>query len=236
MSVNLLASEAQPFLDYLADWLGGLRALTLSQAIPDPARTAILSVDLINGFCYEGPLSSPRVAALVSPAADLFQRAWERGVRHILLSQDTHDPAAIEFGAYPPHAVAGSHESDTVEALKELPFYKEMLVLPKNSISIGLNTGLPDWLASFPQVDNFIVVGDCTDLCIYQGAMHLLLDANSRQIQRRVIVPANCVETYDLPVAAAGQSGAFPHPGDLMHAVFLYHMALNGVEVVKEIR
>jgi hypothetical protein len=24
-----------------------------------------------------------------------------------------------------------------------------------------------------------------------------------------------------------------PHPGDLMHAFFLYHMALNGVEVVR---
>jgi len=26
-----------------------------------------------------------------------------------------------------------------------------------------------------------------------------------------------------------------PHHGDMLHATFLYHMALNGVEVVKEI-
>ncbi|NTV36699.1 MAG: cysteine hydrolase, partial [Anaerolineaceae bacterium] len=29
--------------------------------------------------------------------------------------------------------------------------------------------------------------------------------------------------------------GGFPHPGDLLHATFLYHMALNGIEVVKEV-
>ena len=63
--------------------------------------------------------------------------------------------------------------------------------------------------------------------------MHLRLDANARQLQRRVILPADCVDTYDTPLALAKEIGAFPHPADLLHAVFLYHMALNGVEVVK---
>jgi hypothetical protein len=26
-----------------------------------------------------------------------------------------------------------------------------------------------------------------------------------------------------------------PHPGDFFHRVFLYHLALNGVEVVREL-
>jgi hypothetical protein len=48
-------------------------------------------------------------------------------------------------------------------------------------------------------------------------------------------VPENCVDTYDLPVEAARELGVAPHDGDLLHKVFLYHMALNAVEVVKEI-
>jgi hypothetical protein len=80
-----------------------------------------------------------------------------------------------------------------------------------------------------------MVVGDCTDLCTYQLAMFLRLDANARQKARRVIVPADCVQTYDLPVEIASGLGALPHPGNLLHAVFLYHMQLNGVEVVSEI-
>jgi hypothetical protein len=48
-------------------------------------------------------------------------------------------------------------------------------------------------------------------------------------------VPAECAQTYDLPVSVAGTIGALPHDGDLLHAVFLYHMALNGAKVVSSL-
>jgi hypothetical protein len=51
----------------------------------------------------------------------------------------------------------------------------------------------------------------------------------------RVIVPANAVDTYDLSVEAAEAIGAMPHPADFFHQTFLYHMALNGIEVVREL-
>ncbi|MGD0709226.1 MAG: isochorismatase family protein [Anaerolineaceae bacterium] len=158
---------------------------------------------------------------------------WSRGVRNIVLIQDTHEPDAVEFGSFPPHCVRGTAEAETVDAFKALPFFDQIKVMPKNSIASGLNTGLVEWLASHLSVDTFIVVGDCTDLCSYQLAMHLRLDANARQLKRRVVLPADCVDTYDTPLALAKEIGAFPHPGDLLHAVFLYHMALSGVEVVK---
>ena len=107
--------------------------------------------------------------------------------------------------------------------------------MPKNSIHSGLNTGLNEWIAAHPEVDTYVVVGDCTDLCTYQLAMHLRLDANARQLQRRVLVPVECVDTYDRPVDVAVEQGGLPHPADLLHAVFLYHMALNGVEVVRRV-
>jgi hypothetical protein len=52
-------------------------------------------------------------------------------------------------------------------------------------------------------------------------------------LQRRVIVPANAVDTYDQTIEAAQEVGGLPHPADLHHAFFLYHMALNGIEVFK---
>ena len=230
-----LALRSQDFLNYLESWQAGLRPLSLAQAMPDPARTALISVDLIHGFCVAGALASPRVGAIVAPIVRLMQAAWTGGLRHILLIQDTHEPDAVEFAAWPPHCVRGTAEAEPVAELKALPFYAQLLQLPKNSTSSGLNTGLNDWLAAHPQVDTFLVVGDCTDLCTYQLAMHLRLDANARQLQRRVIVPADCVDTYDFPVQAALAAGALPHAADLTHAFFLYHMALNGVEVVSAI-
>ncbi len=230
-----LADQARPFLDYLQNWIDHLPVQSLAQVFPDPKRAAILSVDVINGFCYEGPLSSPRVANIVAPIARLFQAAWNVGVHQIVLTQDTHEPAAIEFAQWPPHCVRGTAESETVPEFKALPFFEQMVTIPKNSINSALNTGLQSWLDDHPQVRDFVVVGDCTDLCTYQLAMFLRLDANSRQLERKVVVMVSGVDTYDLPLEAAAQIGAIPHPAELLHAVFLYHMALNGVEVVRDI-
>jgi len=234
MAPSLMVSS-QPFLEFLDKWTASLPEVDLKSIIRIPEHTAIISVDVINGFCTIGPLASPRVEAIVKPIARLFTRAWDLGVRHIVLSQDTHEPDAVEFDAWPRHCVRGTPEAETVDAFKKLPFFDQILLLEKNSISTGLNAGFNAWLAAHPQVDTFIVVGDCTDLCVYQLAMHLRLDANARQLQRRVIVPANAVDTYDQTVEVAQTVGGLPHAAELHHAFFLYHMALNGVEVVKEL-
>ena len=235
MAEPLLAERSKPFLDELERWMERLPSLEIAAALPHPEHSALISVDVINGFCYEGPLSSPRVAGIVAPIQKLFLAAWDRGARRIVLVQDTHEPDAVEFNQWPPHCVRGTRESETVQELKDLPFYPSILTLEKNSIHSGLNTGLEAWLAENPDLDTFVVVGDCTDLCTYQLAMFLRLRANAQQLRQRVIVPANAVDTYDLPVETARSVGALPHAGDTLHAIFLYHMALNGVEVVREI-
>jgi nicotinamidase-related amidase len=227
--------DSQPFLEYLAGFQAGMPTIAIEAIIKDPQRVAIVSVDVINGFCHEGPLASPRVKQIIAPIVALFEKVWSRGVRNILLTQDTHEPDAVEFGQFPPHCVRGTSEAETVPEFKALPFFDQMVVMEKNSIHSGLDTGLIDWLTGHPEVDTFIVVGDCTDLCTYQLAMHLRLDANARQLQRRVILPADCADTYDMPAALAKQIGAMPHDGELIHAFFLYHMALNGIEVVSRV-
>ena len=224
--------HSQEFLEYLDGWLAGLRGLSLAETTERPEGVAVVSVDVINGFCHEGPLASPRVRAILPPIGRLFQAAWECGVRHLLLAQDTHEPEAVEFVCFPAHCVRGTKEAEPVPEIKCLPFFGQMTIFEKNSIDSSQNTGLNTWINAHPEVDRYIVVGDCTDLCIYQMAMHLRLDANARQLRRRVIVPANCVETYDLPVAIARGIGAVPHNADLLHRVFLYSMMLNGVEVM----
>jgi nicotinamidase-related amidase len=235
MNAAALLENSAPFLQYLADWEATLPSVELARLTSDPKRLAVISVDVINGFCHAGPLASPRVKDIIAPIVRLFERAHAAGVRHFLLAQDTHDPEAVEFGQYPPHCVRGTDESEAVPEFKALPFYEDMVIFPKNSIHSALDTGLEDWLTAHPEVDTFIAVGDCTDLCTYQLAMHLRLRANARQFRHRVVLPVECVDTYDLPVEAARQIGATPHDGDLLHLIFLYSMMLNGVEVVRAI-
>ncbi|UCF06450.1 MAG: cysteine hydrolase [bacterium] len=220
------------FLHWLSGWRASLAEMPAPEAFGKPDRTAVMSVDLIKGFCYEGPLASPRVAAIVPAVVTLFERAYGHGIERFVLFQDTHDEEAPEFDAFGPHCVAGSTESETIDELAALPFANLFTVMPKNSLSAAIGTGLDGWLASNADVDRFIVVGDCTDLCVYQLAMYLRLTANTTGMERSVIVPADCVDTYDMPVGRAAGLGALPHDGDLLHTLFLYHMALNGIEVV----
>ena len=223
------------FFNHIQAWLNKLPILSLNELTNRSAHTAIISVDIINGFCTQGPLASDRVQGIVDPIVKLLTSAYAGGIKQIILTQDTHDADAVEFGSYPPHCVRGTSESESVPEFKALPFYQDLLVIEKNSIHSGLNTALVEWLNDRHQVDTFIIVGDCTDLCVYQMAMYLRLDANARQLFRRVIVPEDCVQTYDMSVSAAVSVGAVPHPGDLMHNLFLYHMHLNGIEIVKSI-
>lgn len=229
------APTAQPYLDYLVHWQADLPTLPLADVLQEPDRCAIICVDVINGFCTIGPLASPRVNAIVKPIVRLFKAAWKLGLRHIVLTQDAHDPQAVEFGDYPGHCVRGTPEAETVDAFKSLPFYPQMVTFPKNSINSFINTGLPAWMEAHTDITTFIAVGDCTDLCTYQLAMHLRLEANARQVQRRVLVPADCVDTFDFPLEAALQAGAYPHPAEILHPLFLNHMASNGVEVVQKL-
>jgi nicotinamidase-related amidase len=237
-SGQAMIAGSAPFLAWLADWYDHLPTVTLGEVIRDPARTALVSVDVINGFCYEGPLSSPRVANIVAPIASLIQASHDAGVRRFVLIQESHEPDAPEFDQFGPHCVRGTHEAATVDAFLELPFADAFVVMGKNSISASLGTGFPTWLDAPEQqeVDTFLVVGDCTDLCAYQGAMFLKLRANAADHPVRVVIPEDCVQTYDLPVDVAQQIGAMPHGGDLHHLFFLYHLALNGCEVVRQVQ
>jgi nicotinamidase-related amidase len=233
MNPQTLVEQSAPFLRYLVEWRASLPALDLAAALKEPEQAALVSVDLVNGFCTLGPLSSPRVQAVIAPTVRLFERAYALGVRHFVLPQDTHEPDAVEFGSFAPHCVRGTAESQTVPELAALPFADQFTVIPKNSINSTLAPGWQAWQAQHPDVTTFIVVGDCTDYCVYQLAMALRVDANSRQAHEvRVIVPAGCVDTYDLPVDAAKALGILPHDGNLIHLMFLYHMAVNGIEVV----
>jgi nicotinamidase-related amidase len=237
----MAADTTTAFLEWVDGWLVRLPDASLRDKVIGPAggpeRVAVMSVDLLVGFCSEGPLSSPRVGALVPRITDLFSRAYAAGVRQFVLTQDSHPPDAPEFREFGPHCITGTREADTVPELLALPFAHDFTVIRKRSLSSAESTELASWLEARPQLRRIIVVGDCTDLCVYQAAMHLRLRANAAgDAEFEVVVPADCVDTYDLPVEVATRLGVMPHDGELLHRLSLYHMALNGVQVVRSLR
>jgi nicotinamidase-related amidase len=223
-----------PFLAWLHDWYGSLAPVRLEELVREaggPDRVAILVVDLLVGFCLEGPLASPRVGALAAPAATFLTAARGAGIRNILSGMDAHPPDSPEFAAFPPHCLRGTREAELIPELEAYPFASDMVRVPKGSLNVGLEDAFQTWLAEHPKIRTWIVIGDCTDLCVYHAAMHLRLRANTLGQELTVCLPADLVATYHLPVEAARNLGALPHDGDLLHQLFLYHLALNGVRV-----
>lgn len=240
MDLDRLIADSRPFLGWLVTWYNSRPILDLAEVLDlvgeDPGKIAVLPVDVTSGFCSEGPLSSTRVGGIVGPIVRLLRRAFDLGVRHFILPQDTHSENAVEFGSFPPHCMRGTDEPVTVSELRDLPFSDRFLVIEKDSISSDIDTELEAWLADHPEVTTFLVVGDCTDLCVYQLAMYLRLRANALSLRDvRVIVPVDGVDTFDIPVEVAEQIGAMPHHGDLMHLIFLFSMAQNGIEIVQKV-
>lgn len=236
MVTRQITRTGTPVPHWITDWVEQLNAQRLSDVVAAPETVAVFSADMIIGFCREGSLASDRVGALARPVAALFQRAHDLGVRQFVLLQDTHDPGTPEFQTYPPHCVRGTVEAETIPELRDLPFSDAYVVVEKNSLNPAIATGYDDWLDERPNLRTAIVVGDCTDLCTYQLAMHLRLRANAKNVPGfRVIVPADCVDTYDLPQETAHEMGAMAHPAEFFHPVFLYHLALNGIEVVQSL-
>lgn len=225
----------QEFLSETNKWLNDLPELKLESGSFEAGRAAVITVDMVNGFCHNGALASPRVQSIIPAVTRTLTHVYSYGIRHFLLAQDAHEPDAVEFGAFLPHCIRGTLEAETIPEITGLPFFHDMVLIPKNSLQTGLNTGLNGWLSAHPEVDSFFIVGNCTDLCVYQLAMHLRLQANACQLRRRVIVPVDCTETYDLPVDSAIKAGVLPHDAAVLNAVFLYHMALNGIEIYRAI-
>ena len=235
-----LAVSSRAFLEYLDGMLAGLRPASMQEIVRSadgPEHVALMCTDVINGFCTQGPLSSPRVNSIVQPICSLLSKATEQRVTRILQLCDTHSPDAAEFAQYAPHCIVDTEESQLVPELAGHPAAVSYRMVRKNSISAWFGTSLPGIVQSLDaaEVTTIICVGDCTDICVYQLALPLKVRANAANRALRVIVPADCVQTFDLPVDVAVARDLTPHDGDLLHAVFLYHMRLNGVEVVSSI-
>ena len=229
--------QSKEFLSALVIWERDLPTIAWSDlhAEAQQGRVALFSVDMINGFCYEGVLSSSRVKDIIPAVVAALKGAYSIGVREFVLAQDCHTPDSVEFADFPPHCQAGTSEANTIPELANLPFAPLYQVVSKNSLNAFHGTGLGEWLEAHSHYSAIVIVGDCTDLCVHQMALHIKLYANAHNLEMRVIVPENAVQTYDMPVETANEISVLPHDGDFMHLVFLYHMRLNGVEVVREI-
>lgn len=202
------------------DMLGKLPAIQLKDL--QGKQTALVIVDMVNGFVREGMLKSPRVEGLIPEIVELSKACDEMCITKLAFA-DCHTKASPEFDAYPAHCMIGTSEGEIVDELREIGGYT---LIPKNSTNGFLEEAFQKWFKENKHIDTFIITGDCTDICVQQFAITLKTWFNMQNKKVRIIVPINAVETYDLGL----------HKGDLMNVMALYNMMINGIEVAQEVK
>lgn len=200
--------------------LNNLCELDLSEL--DGNKTVLVVMDMVKGFTDFGNLYSDRIAEIKNAVADNMKKCSGK-VMEVICFCDCHTMESAELAAFPPHCISGSGEERIADELKNLCSYK---VIEKNSTNGFIEPEFQQWLRENPDVRNYIICGDCTDICVMQFAQCAKAWYNSRNIQSRIIVLTDSTETYDAPV----------HAANFMNASALMHMECSGIELYSRLK
>lgn len=187
-------------------------------------KTALVVVDMVNGFVHEGILSSPRIIDIIDNIKELNEKTL--GYKKIFFL-DEHSDDSAEFKSYAKHCLSGTEEAMLIPELNEGATVNDNTsMIPKNSTNGFHAPKFKTWLTeNEDKIHNYIVVGCEADICVSHFATTLKTYFNEKNLEKRIIVPINCVETYDFG----------SHDGDLMKVISLYEMNMNGIEIVEKI-
>jgi len=139
----------------------------------DAAETALVVVDMQNGFCHpDGSLYAPESEAAVDPVVDLVGRAHDAGVQ-VVYTRDVHPPGQFddahyydEFERWGEHVIEDSWEAELVE---ELPVGEDDHVVEKHTYDAFHETELDGWLSA-RGVQDLAICGTLANVCVLHTA------------------------------------------------------------------
>ena len=153
----------------------------------DPARTALLVVDMQNDFVDSaGALCVPDAAATVPVIARLAERARAAGMQ-VVYSQDTHDEGDPEWMIWPEHARRDGWGWQIVDALAP---QEDDTVVQKVRYDAFYGTHL-DHLLRLWHVDTLVVCGTVANICVHYTA------ASAALRWYDVVIPRDAVSALD---------------------------------------
>ena len=223
MKRNLMQKREEAMLSLLAieEAWQDLPDLALTEL--DPETTAVVFVDVIEGFVNIGALSSQRALDIVAPVKELNEKTegW-----HKIYFRDCHTQDSTEFSAYVPHCLEGTPETELIKELVAEDGERSHQIF-KNCTNGFMAEGFQRWLADHPHVTNFVIAGLVTDICVMTFALTLKTYFNEKNIVSRLMIPLSAVETFDLPLTN--------HQAEMMNTFAIYNMQMNGMEIYRGI-
>ncbi len=146
----------------------------MAAGIPfDPDRTAVIVVDMQNGFCHpDGSLHAEASAAAIDPVRTLVERAGDADVP-VIYTRDVHPPEQFEdahyydeFDRWGEHVVEGSWEADLID---DLPTDDAAHVVEKHTYDAFYETELDGWLDA-RGIDDLLICGTLANVCVLHTA------------------------------------------------------------------
>ncbi|SDI47293.1 cysteine hydrolase family protein [Alteribacillus bidgolensis] len=185
----------------------------------DPATTALVVIDMVNGFAKQGTLYHQNIENLIEPIRQTMKGAKAMGIP-IIGFGDAHEKNSVEFHIFPEHCLEKTEESAFVPELQEIG---TDVWIPKKSTNSFLEEQFQEWLKENKQIGTFIVAGDCTDICILQFVLSMTAFFTKEGQEKRVIVPVNLVDTFSHE----------DHPSEAVNLFSFYLMEQAGAELVE---
>jgi nicotinamidase-related amidase len=153
----------------------------------DPARTALVVIDMQNDFVREGGcLLVPDAAATVPAIRALLELARAHRMRAVY-TQDTHRDGDPEWRIWPEHAREGSWGWEIVE---ELAPARDDFVLGKLGFDAFHGTPLDDLLRSW-RVDTLVICGTVANMSVHYTA------ASAALRRYQVVIPRDAISALD---------------------------------------
>ena len=213
------ADSCALFLNSLIDQISSEGKISFSDLKPE--NTALIIVDVVNGFIREGTMASAQIAGIIPPITGLM-RLCNAAEIPIVAFADCHKENCTEFKSFPPHCIENTSEAELVdEIIKAGGYFK----LKKNSTNGFHEKEFMQCLVQNPQTNTYIVTGDCSDICVLQLCLTIKTWFTSQNKNVNIIVPLNCIETYD------SQS----HNSDFMNIAAYKIMLDSGIKFVNSI-
>lgn len=136
--------------------------------------TALIVVDMVNGFVNEGVLHDKNIRKIVPRQLELLEEAEKKGSL-IILVKDTHNKNATEFKRFgnTTHCIKGTSEAELIDELKPFEQKDNVITVEKNSTSLMESPEFREIVKQAENLKEVNLVGCCTDICVFNGAMGL---------------------------------------------------------------
>lgn len=136
--------------------------------------TALIVVDMVNGFVNEGVLHDKNIRKIVPRQLELLEEAEKKGSL-IILVKDTHNKNTTEFKRFgnTTHCIQGTSEAELIDELKPFEQKDNVITVEKNSTSLMESPEFREIVKQAENLKEVNFVGCCTDICVFNGAMGL---------------------------------------------------------------